>query len=228
MSKRMISYAILAAWCLALVPPAFAQDESGADSIGYFLGYSVGQQMKQSGFAEGDFSLESLSQGFADAFGGKEAKLNDEQLQATQQMIQTMLVQRQQQQMAKKKEEGTAYLAANAKKEGVKTLQGGVQYKVLKAGDGPSPGPTDTVKVHYTGKLINGTTFDSSVERGQPATFQVNQVIKGWQMALQQMKVGSKWMLYIPSELAYGERGSQGAIGPNEVLVFEVELLAIQ
>ncbi len=121
-----------------------------------------------------------------------------------------------------------AYLAANAKKEGVKTLQGGVQYKVIKAGDGPSPGPTETVKVHYTGKLINGTTFDSSVERGQPATFQVNQVIKGWQMALQQMKVGSKWMLYIPSDLAYGERGSQGAIGPNEVLVFEVELLAIQ
>ena len=120
------------------------------------------------------------------------------------------------------------FLADNAKKEGVKTLEGGVQYKVLKAGNGATPKPTDTVSVHYTGKLIDGTVFDSSVQRGQPASFQVNQVIQGWQMALQKMKVGDKWMLYIPSDLAYGERGSAGAIGPNEVLVFEVELLGVQ
>ena len=98
----------------------------------------------------------------------------------------------------------------------------------MKAGNGATPKPTDTVSVHYTGKLIDGTVFDSSVQRGQPASFQVNQVIQGWQMALQKMKVGDKWMLYIPSDLAYGERGSAGAIGPNEVLVFEVELLGVQ
>ena len=129
---------------------------------------------------------------------------------------------------AAQQKKGAKFLADNAKKEGVKTLEGGVQYKVLTAGEGDSPALTDTVKVHYTGKLIDGNVFDSSVQRGEPATFRVNQVIKGWQMALQEMKVGDKWMLYIPSDLAYGERGSQGAIGPNEVLVFEVELLAIQ
>lgn len=228
MSKYLLALPLLAAVGVVSLPAASAQETSGENSIGYFLGYSVGQQMTQSGFEDGDFNLDSLMEGFRDAFGGKEAKLNDEQLRATQSMIQSLLIQRQQQRMDEKKAEGTAYLAENAKKEGVKTLKGGVQYKVLKAGDGNSPGPTDTVKVHYTGKLIDGTTFDSSVERGQPATFQVNQVIQGWQMALQEMKVGSKWMLYIPSDLAYGERGSQGAIGPNEVLVFEVELLAIQ
>ncbi len=230
MSKRFLAVATLAAWCLAPLPLASAQDEAPLDpnAIGYFLGYSVGQQMKANGFAQGDFQMERLMEGFRDGFDGKDATMTDEQLRATQGMIQTLLIKRQQEQMAQKKAEGEAYLAANAKKEGIKTLEGGVQYKVLKAGDGNSPGPTDTVKVHYTGKLTNGETFDSSVERGQPATFRVNQVIQGWQIAIQKMKVGSKWMIYIPSDLAYGERGSQGAIGPNEVLVFEVELLAIE
>ncbi len=130
--------------------------------------------------------------------------------------------------VAESKKKGQEYLVANSKKEGVKQLKGGVQYKVIDEGKGESPELTDTVKVHYTGRLIDGTMFDSSVQRGEPATFRVGQVIKGWQMALQEMKVGDKWMLYIPSELAYGEQGSAGAIGPNEVLVFEVELLAIQ
>ncbi|MCL4137971.1 UNVERIFIED_CONTAM: hypothetical protein GTU68_042344 [Idotea baltica] len=125
------------------------------------------------------------------------------------------------------KEKGELWLKQNAKKEGVKEIEGGVQYKVLKAGKGGSPSESDTVRVHYTGTLTNGKEFDSSVKRGEPAEFRVGQVIKGWQMALQKMKVGDKWMLYIPSDLAYGERGSRGAIGPNEVLVFEVELLGI-
>jgi len=125
------------------------------------------------------------------------------------------------------KEKGELWLKQNAKKEGIKEMESGIQYKVLKSGKGGSPSESDTVKVHYTGTLTNGTEFDSSVKRGTPAEFRVGQVIKGWQMALQEMKVGDKWMLYIPSDLAYGERGSRGAIGPNEVLIFEVELLGI-
>jgi FKBP-type peptidyl-prolyl cis-trans isomerase len=122
---------------------------------------------------------------------------------------------------------GEAFLAANAKKEGVKTTASGLQYKVIKAGTGASPKPTDIVKVHYTGTLVDGTVFDSSVQRGEPATFPVNGVIPGWTEALQLMKVGDKWQLVIPSKLAYGEQGPR-AIGPNSTLIFDVELLGIE
>ena len=208
-------------------PPA-AAGKSDNELIGYFLGFSVGQNMGQSGFKAEDITMEAFLKGFQEGVALKEPALTTEQLQAAQGKIQAMLTKRQAEMSAAQKSKGVTFLAENAKKEGVKTLDGGVQYKVLKAGSGPSPKPDDTVKVHYTGKLIDGSVFDSSVERGQPASFQANQVIKGWQMALQKMKVGDKWMLYIPSDLAYGERGSQGAIGPNEVLIFEVALLGIQ
>jgi FKBP-type peptidyl-prolyl cis-trans isomerase len=122
---------------------------------------------------------------------------------------------------------GEAFLAENAKKEGVKTTASGLQYKVIKSGTGPSPKPTDVVKVQYHGTLIDGTVFDSSVRRNQPATFTVNGVIPGWTEALQLMKVGDKWKLFIPAKLAYGEQGS-GPIGPNIVLIFDVELLGIE
>jgi FKBP-type peptidyl-prolyl cis-trans isomerase FklB len=209
-------------------PPAVEGGKSDNELIGYFLGFSVGQNMGQSGFTANDIAMEAFLKGFQEGVALKEPALSSEQLQAAQGKIQAMLTKRQAEKSAAQKSKGVKFLADNAKKEGVKTLDGGVQYKVLKAGSGPSPKETDTVQVHYTGKLIDGSVFDSSVTRGQPASFQVNQVIKGWQMALQKMKVGDKWMLYIPSDLAYGERGSQGAIGPNEVLVFEVELLGIQ
>jgi FKBP-type peptidyl-prolyl cis-trans isomerase len=198
------------------------------DPVGYFLGLSVGQQMRQNGFRPGDVDLEVLVSGFRDGLGEKESALTDKELVATQEKIQTLLQKRRKEQLAESIKKGQEFLVENGKQEGVKKLKGGVQYKVIEAGEGESPELTDTVKVHYTGKLINGTMFDSSVQRGEPATFRVGQVIKGWQMALQEMKVGDKWMLYIPSELAYGAQGSPGAIGPNEVLVFEVELLAIQ
>ena len=122
---------------------------------------------------------------------------------------------------------GEDFLAANAKKEGVKTTASGLQYKVIKSGSGPSPKPTDTVKVHYNGTLIDGTVFDSSIRRGSPATFPVNGVIPGWTEALQLMKVGDKWQLFIPAKLAYGEQGP-GPIGPNATLIFDVELLGIE
>jgi FKBP-type peptidyl-prolyl cis-trans isomerase FklB len=125
------------------------------------------------------------------------------------------------------KEKGEAFLAENEKKEGVKILPSGLQYRVLKEGDGKHPRKTDTVVVHYKGTLIDGREFDSSYKRGEPAKFGVTQVIKGWTEALQLMKEGSKWMLYIPWRLAYGEKGSGKLIGPNETLVFEVELIAV-
>ena len=124
---------------------------------------------------------------------------------------------------------GEEFLKENEKKEGVKTLPSGLQYKVLKEGEGKSPKATDTVSVHYRGTLLDGTEFDSSTKRGEPAEFPVNRVIKGWTEALQLMKEGAKWMLYIPASLAYGERGTPGGpIGPNETLIFEVELLKVK
>lgn len=206
-----------------------ADESTVADPVGYFLGLSVGQQMRQNGFRPGDFDLQAMLAGFQDGMQEREAALSDEVLQETQRKIQELVQERRREMIAESRREGEAFLAANLEQEGVQELRGGVQYKVLKEGTGESPEPTDTVKVHYTGKLIDGTMFDSSVQRGEPATFRVNGVIEGWQIALQEMKVGSKWMLYIPSDKAYGEGGSpRGGIGPNQVLVFEVELLEIQ
>ena len=129
---------------------------------------------------------------------------------------------------AKNKKEGDAFLAANKAKEGVVSLPDGLEYKILTAGTGPKPAATDSVVCNYRGTLIDGTEFDSSYKRGQPATFGVSQVIKGWTEALQLMPVGSKWQLFIPGEMAYGARGSGAGIGPNATLIFEVELLSIQ
>lgn len=126
------------------------------------------------------------------------------------------------------REKGEAFLAENAKKEGVKTLPSGLQYKVLKDGTGKQPGRADTVSVHYKGTLIDGTVFDSSYKRGEPAEFGVTQVIKGWTEALQLMKEGAKWQIFLPSSLGYGDRGAGDLIGPNETLVFEVELLKVK
>ena len=124
--------------------------------------------------------------------------------------------------------DGAAFLEQNGQREGVVTLPSGLQYEVLAEGDGASPGPTSTVTTHYHGTLIDGTVFDSSVQRGQPASFPVNRVIAGWTEALQLMQVGDKWRLYLPPELAYGDRGAGGAIGPGATLIFEVELLDVR
>lgn len=226
--------------CLAtfvMTSPGNAQDDSAAkvdDQLGYFLGFTVGNSFVQQGFEPTDFTVEGMNQGLKDALSEKDPALSDEQLQEIQGRIQAMMQKRQAERMAELKKQGVMnkeksdlWLKQNAKAKGIKELEGGLQYKVIKEGEGASPTAEDTVAVHYTGKLTNGEVFDSSVERGQPAKFPVGRVIQGWQMALQKMKVGSKWMLYIPPELAYGENGSPPKIGPNEVLVFEVELLEI-
>lgn len=198
------------------------------DKLSYSLGMDLGHQFRRMSL---DIDPALFLQGLKDALSGNKSAMSEEEIRKSISEMQNELQQRQQQMMAdageKSKKEGQAFLAENKDKPGVRTLPSGLQYKVLKEGTGPKPTPTDTVVCNYRGTLVNGDEFDSSYKRGQPATFPVNGVIKGWTEALQLMPVGSKWQLFIPSELAYGERGVPG-IGPNSTLVFEVELLSIQ
>ena len=190
-------------------------------------GYSQGLK-KQS--VEVDWNL--MAQGMKDAAAGSKTRLTQEEAQAVLNEVQTEIKKQQQektqQAAAANKTEGEAFLAANKSKDGVVTLPTGLQYKILTAGTGPKPTASDSVKCNYRGTLINGTEFDSSYKRGQPATFAVGQVIKAWTEALQLMPMGSKWQLFVPSSLAYGERGAGAEIGPNATLIFEVELLSIE
>lgn len=194
----------------------------------YSIGADMGANFKRQ---ELEIDAKALAAGFVDSFSGKlaltEAEMK-EALDAFRMEMMTKMQARQETDRKKNQQEGEAFLAANAKKEGVKVLPSGLQYKVLKSGSGKSPKATDTVKTHYHGTLIDGTVFDSSVERGEPVSFPVNQVIPGWTEALQLMKEGDKWQLFIPANLAYGERAPGGKIGPNSTLVFDVELLSIE
>ncbi len=191
--------------------------KSPADKVSYALGILIGNNIKQQSI---DANADLLATGIKDMQAGKP-------LLTLQEAQQTMMAY-QTEQRAKLSEKDRAYLAENAKKEGVKTTPSGLQYKILTAGTGPSPKATDTVKAHYRGTLVDGTEFDSSYTRGQPFVSPVNRVIAGWTEALQIMKVGDKWQLTIPGALAYGERGSPPKIGPNATLIFDMELLAIE
>jgi FKBP-type peptidyl-prolyl cis-trans isomerase FklB len=210
----------------AQAPPSTIQEQTS-----YVIGLNIGGDLKQQGI---DINVNMLARGIADALGGKKPALSDQQIKAAFAELQKIMAAKREEAMAKAQQQGTvnqqqgvAFLAANKAKPGVKTLPSGLQYKVLKSGNGPSPKATDKVRTHYHGTLIDGTVFDSSVERGEPAEFPVGGVIRGWTEALQLMKVGDKWQLFIPSELAYGARGAGGVIGPNSTLVFEIELLEI-
>ena len=212
----------------AQVQPGEVQLKTNVDQASYAIGLNIGRSLK----AElPEVNLETLLLGVRDMMAGAKPRLTDQQMQAAMQTFQreTMakVQQQRQQSVRKNKAAGQAFLAENGKKAGVVTLPSGLQYTVLKKGNGPSPKLNDTVRTHYHGTLIDGTVFDSSVERGEPATFPVGGVIRGWTEALQLMKVGDKWRLFVPSELAYGPDGASAAIGPNSVLVFEVELLGI-
>ena len=199
------------------------------DKESYSLGYQFGQNLKNQGV---DINLDVYNSGLKDALGGKEPSMSQEEIRAAIAEMQKRLMAARQKGFKEKAEknlaESKAFLEENKKKEGVKSLPSGLQYKVLVEGSGKTPKATDTVTVHYRGTLINGTEFDSSYKKGQPATFQVNGVIRGWAEALQLMKEGSKWQLFIPPELAYGERGQPPLIPPNNTLIFEVELLTIK
>jgi FKBP-type peptidyl-prolyl cis-trans isomerase FklB len=208
---------------------AEAKLESQKDKASYTIGIQMGMQLSQQ---KDDIDMNSVIQGFTDAFSGNKPKLSMEEMQQTMQAFQQEIQARQMAEMKeigdKNAKEGAAFLAENRKKDGVKTLDSGLQYKVLKKGKGPSPSATDTVVTHYVGNTIDGKVFDSSYKRGEPATFPVSGVIKGWTEALQKMNVGSKWQLFIPADLAYGEHGAGQTIGPNAVLIFEIELLEIK
>jgi FKBP-type peptidyl-prolyl cis-trans isomerase FklB len=175
-----------------------------------------------------DLDEEAFMAAIRDMAAGKQPRLSKSEIQAVLQKVQQQRAAEAQKTADENLRKGQEFLSANGKKAGVKTLPSGLQYKVIRAGTGKSPKATDTVKVDYRGTLINGTEFDSSYKRGQPATFPVNGVIKGWQEALQLMKEGAKWQIYVPAELAYGPRGAGGQIGPNETLIFDVELLQIK
>ncbi len=200
------------------------------EKLSYAIGVDMGTSLKKNAI---DVDTDLLFKGIKDALTGSKQLLTEQELRETIQTAQKELQAKQQEKMKtlgeKNKKEGEAFLAANKKKKGVKTLPSGLQYKVITEGKGKMPKATDTVTVNYRGTLIDGTEFDSSYKRNEPATFPVNGVIKGWTEALQLMKEGSKWELFIPADLAYGERGTMGGpIGPNAVLIFEVELLKIK
>jgi|SRR3984957_3532336 len=199
-------------------------------AIGADIGKKVGGQLKAQSV---ELDPAMVARGMRDALSGAKPAMTDEEIRATLTELRTQLQQKQaavaQAASAKNKQEGEAFLAANKGKEGVVTLPSGLQYKVLKQGEGKKPSATDTVQCNYRGTLIDGTEFDSSAKHGgAPATFPVNGVIKGWTEALQLMPVGSKYQLFIPSDLAYGDRGMGGSIGPGATLIFEVELVSIQ
>jgi FKBP-type peptidyl-prolyl cis-trans isomerase FklB len=199
------------------------------DKLSYSIGADIGKRLKADQL-EVDPAI--VSRGMRDAFSGAKLALTDDQIKATftqlQGEMQAKRVAEAKAAAEKNKTEGDAYLAANKSKDGVVTLPSGLQYKILMPGSGPKPSANDTVVCNYRGTLVNGTEFDSSYKRGQPATFPVSGVIKGWTEALQLMPVGSKWQLVIPPDLAYGERGAGQQIGPDSTLVFEVELMSIQ
>jgi len=201
--------------------------ETNSDSVSYAIGILVGsnnQQQIASAPGGEDLNLEAMSAAFRLALMDEETAMTREEADA---LVRTYFEQAGENEAQKNLEEGNAFLEQNKQREGVKVTESGLQYEVLKEGTGAQPTASDRVKVHYHGTLIDGTVFDSSVERGEPATFGVGQVIPGWTEALQMMKEGAKWKIYLPSLIAYGERGAGQDIGPNSTLIFEVELLEI-
>jgi FKBP-type peptidyl-prolyl cis-trans isomerase FklB len=221
----------------AAAPAAPALDPKEVGAIAsYGIGMNTGHSIKRERI---EIDLEAFLQGIRDGASDAKPKYSEQQIraalavfqrqmQAKQRQMQATQGERQQASGEKNKREGQAFLAANKTKQGVTALPSGLQYQVIRSGNGASPKATDTVKVHYEGTLLDGKVFDSSVQRNEPAVFPVRGVIPGWTEALQLMKVGDKWKLFIPSELAYGARGAGGDIGPHAVLVFEVELLGIE
>ncbi len=199
------------------------------EKISYSIGVNIGKNMKAQGI---DLDPGLLTQGIKDGLNSSKTAMSDKDMEETMSSFQQEMMGKMQAKQKvdgeKNAKEGEAFLAANKKKEGVVTLPDGLQYKILKSGDGPKPTKEQTVKCNYRGTLIDGTEFDSSFKRGEPTEFPVGQVIKGWTEALQLMPVGSKWQLFIPSDLAYGPNGAGQTIGPNATLIFEIEIVSIK
>ena len=229
MSRKLfafLAFGFLAANVCAEDVPALKTQKQ---KVSYSVGVDVAKRFAKMGM---DLDLDVFIKGFKDGFSGKNTLMTDDEMHATMTAFQSDLMKKQSQGKQSAAEEnkkaGEAFLAENKKKEGVVALPSGLQYKILKAGKGKKPTAADTVECHYRGTLIDGTEFDSSYRSGQPASFPVNGVIAGWTEALKLMPVGSKWQLFVPSKLAYGEQGAGADIGPNATLIFEVELLGIK
>ena len=229
--KRRLALAMCA--MVALSGAAFAADapelKGDKEKFSYSLGMNLGGNLKRESI---EVDPDMLAKGLKDSYGGGKTLLTEDQARQTIADFQKTLMAKKAETMQKlaekNKADGEKFLAENAKKEGVKSLPSGLQYKEITPGKGKSPKATDTVTTHYKGTLIDGTEFDSSYKRGEPATFPVSGVIAGWTEALQLMKEGAKWQLFIPSNLAYGEMGAGRDIGPNATLIFEVELISVK
>jgi FKBP-type peptidyl-prolyl cis-trans isomerase FklB len=211
---------------------SFAQTmtlDTNQQKVSYSIGADLGRNIKKQGL---DVDINALSKGLQDGFAGGAMLLTDEQMKEVLMNFQKEFIAKrtaEMEQVAQKNlDAGKAFLENNKKQPGVVTLADGLQYKIITAGKGEKPGPNDTVTVNYTGKLINGQVFDSSDKQGHPISFQVNQVIKGWTEVLQLMPVGSTWEVYIPADLAYGAQAVGPMIGPNETLIFNIQLLSIE
>ena len=208
--------------------PAFSADDLKTDDqkFSYAIGFQIGQNLKSQGLS--DVDVKALSQAVSDVLQGKDLKLTMEQMQEAVKAKQDKMMAARDAKGEQAKVAGEKFLAENKSKPGIKTLDNGIQYKVVTEGKGDKPTADSSVVAHYRGTLIDGTEFDSSYKRGEPATFPLNGVIKGWQEVLPLMPTGSKWQVFIPSELAYGTRGAGANIGPNETLIFDIELLEIK
>jgi len=218
----------------APAPTSKKSEMTTKQKASYGIGISVGRNLARQGLSADVLDVDALTRGILQALAGKESVLTEDELNAAYEELQAAMNAKAAAKATANAEAGKKFLAANAKKSGIKTTKSGLQYEVIKAGKGPTPTKNDRVSTHYKGQLISGKVFDGSykgkvpVPTDKPISFGVGGVIAGWTEALQLMKVGDKWRLFIPSELAYGKRGSPGGIGPDETLIFEIELIAIE
>jgi FKBP-type peptidyl-prolyl cis-trans isomerase FklB len=223
--KQLLIFSGLAAiFALQASTAVAAKPSSEKEKFSYAIGFQVGQGFKRDNL---EIDTKVMTQAINDVLNNKEPQISLDEMRGAMETAQKKLLAARASKGEKAKTDGQAFLAANKKKEGVITRDSGLQYKVLLSGKGKQPTPEASITAHYRGTLINGTEFDSSYRRQTPATFNVNQVIPGWKEVLPLMHEGDKWQVFIPSDLAYGERGQGNAIGPNETLVFEIELLKV-
>lgn len=218
-----------AALLMLVATPTLAEEvtelATQQQKIGYIIGMQVGQSLQRDGI---NLDPDALAQAIKDIYAGRPARITPEERQATVQALREEQMKKQVAAAQTALEAGKKFMEENAKKEGVIQTESGLQYKVIKEGSGKQPAQDSTVVAHYRGTLINGTEFDSSFGRGEPATFPVGGVIPGWQEVLKLMKEGARWQVFIPAALGYGERGAGDDIGPNETLIFEIELISVK
>lgn len=224
MKFRILISAITASLLLHAVNVTAANFESEADRFSYALGFQIGQGFKRDKL---DIDVDIVANAIKDVMQGKEMQLSMEEMRGAMVSVRQKIQALQTEKANAAKSVGEEFLSANKTKEGIITLESGVQYKILDSGSGKQPKATDSITAHYQGTLISGAVFDSSYQRGEPATFGVGQVIKGWTEILQLMHEGDKWEVFIPSKLAYGERGAGQNIGPHETLIFDIELISV-